>query len=68
MSARPDALAARALNLGSQPWNDPASRRRGRLQHTLQCYERARLRALQEVADLDERIADVKAQMEVAGG
>lgn len=66
MSAPYDALAARALNLGSQPWNDPASRRRGALQTSLRCYERARLRALQEVADLDERIADVKAQLEVA--
>ena len=60
----PDALAAHALNLGHEPWNDPASRRRGRLQHTLACYERARLRAVLEVEDLDERIKAVRADLE----
>ena len=63
----PAALATHALGLGREPWNDPASRRRGRLQHLLRTYEQARLRALDEVADLDERIHAVKAELEVAG-
>lgn len=66
MSADHAALATHALGLGREPWNDPASRRRGRLQHLLRTYERARLRAAQEIEDLDERISSLRAELEAA--
>lgn len=58
------AIATHALGLGSQPWNDPASRKRGTLQYELRELERRHRDARRMAGDLAERIKAVKAAME----